>query len=55
MTDSIRSRLWIHNEAVDAASGETFDTVNPATGATLASVARGSAVDIDRAVASARE
>ncbi len=55
MSDAIRTRLWIHNEAVDAASGETFDTTNPATGATLASVARGSAADIDRAVASARE
>lgn len=54
MSDAIRSRLWIHNEAVDAASGATFDTTNPATGATIASVARGAAPDVDRAVESAR-
>lgn len=55
MSHEVRTRLWIHNEAVDAASGLTFDTTNPATGATIASVARGSAADVDRAVASARE
>lgn len=55
MSHEVRTRLWIHNEAVDAASGLTFDTTNPATGATIASVARGAAADIDRAVASARE
>lgn len=55
MSHEVRTRLWIHNEAVDAASGSTFDTTNPATGATIASVARGAAADIDRAVASSRE
>lgn len=49
------TRLWIHNEAVDAASGLTFDTVNPATGERIAAVARGAAADIDRAVHSARQ
>jgi acyl-CoA reductase-like NAD-dependent aldehyde dehydrogenase len=48
-------RLWIHNEARDAEAGETFATVNPATGEELVRVARGRAADVDRAVASARE
>ncbi len=47
-------RMLIDNQWVDAASGRTFDTVNPATGAVLASVAAGEAVDIDRAVSAAR-
>ena len=37
-----------------AASGARFASVNPATGATLAEVARGGASDVDRAVAAAR-
>jgi acyl-CoA reductase-like NAD-dependent aldehyde dehydrogenase len=48
-------RLWIHNEARDAEAGETFATVNPATGEELVRVARGRAADVDPAVASARE
>jgi aldehyde dehydrogenase (NAD+) len=39
---------------VPAASGERFETRNPATGELLARVARGTAQDVDRAVASAR-
>jgi len=49
-----RRRLLIDNQWVDAASGGTFDTVNPATGAVLASIAAGEAADVDRAVAAAR-
>jgi phenylacetaldehyde dehydrogenase len=49
-----RHRLLIGGEWVDAASGETFETVNPATEEVLARVARGGAVDIDRAVRAAR-
>ncbi len=55
MSSEIRSRLWIHNQWEDAASGETFPTTNPATGETLAHIARGAAADIDRAVVSSRE
>jgi phenylacetaldehyde dehydrogenase len=36
-------------------SGKTFETPNPATGATLANVAEGDAEDIDRAVQAARK
>ncbi|PRY06683.1 betaine-aldehyde dehydrogenase [Paraburkholderia sp. BL25I1N1] len=48
-------RLYIGGVYVDATSGETFDTLNPATGETLASVQRASAADVDRAVRSAQE
>jgi acyl-CoA reductase-like NAD-dependent aldehyde dehydrogenase len=47
--------LWIDNQAGEAASGDTFATLNPATGEELAQIARGSAADIDRAVSSAQE
>jgi len=49
-----RRRLLIENQWVDAAAGRTFDTVNPATGAVLASIAAGEAADVDRAVTAAR-
>ncbi|MEE4152588.1 MAG: aldehyde dehydrogenase family protein [Erythrobacter sp.] len=39
---------------VESASGETFDTLDPATGERLGKVARGDAADVDAAVAAAR-
>jgi acyl-CoA reductase-like NAD-dependent aldehyde dehydrogenase len=47
-------QLYIDGQWVDAESGKTFETPNPATGATLAEVAEGDAADIDKAVAAAR-
>jgi acyl-CoA reductase-like NAD-dependent aldehyde dehydrogenase len=47
-------KLFIGGEWVDAASGKTFDTVNPATGSVLTQVAEGDREDVDRAVAAAR-
>ncbi|HXW82009.1 MAG TPA: aldehyde dehydrogenase family protein [Acidimicrobiales bacterium] len=47
-------QLFIGGQWVDAASGETFTTPNPATGDALATVASGGAEDIDRAVRAAR-
>src|SRR5580658_530776 len=47
-------QLFIDGEWVDAASGQTFETPNPATGETLANVAEGDAEDINRAVRAAR-
>src|SRR5918999_3222858 len=47
-------QLFIDGQWVDAASGKTFETPNPATGATLAEVAEADKEDIDRAVAAAR-
>jgi phenylacetaldehyde dehydrogenase len=47
-------KLLIDGEWVEAASGETFASINPATEETLAEVAHGQAEDIDRAVHAAR-
>ena len=47
--------LLIGGQWVEAASGRTFETLNPATGEVITSVARGDAEDVDRAVAAARE
>jgi len=49
-----RTGIFVDGEFRSAASGATFDTVNPATGAVLAQVAAGQAADVDAAVASAR-
>ena len=45
--------LYVGGEFVDAAAGETFDTLDPTTGEVLASVARGREADVDRAVEAA--
>jgi phenylacetaldehyde dehydrogenase len=47
-------QLFINGQWVNAASGRTFETPNPATGEILARVAEGEAEDIDRAVRAAR-
>ncbi len=47
-------QMFIDGQWVDAASGKTFETPNPATGETLARVAEGDAEDINRAVRAAR-
>jgi phenylacetaldehyde dehydrogenase len=47
-------QMFINGEWVDAASGKTFETPNPATGETLARVTEGDAEDINRAVRAAR-
>src|SRR5262245_59363994 len=49
-----QTRLFINNEWVDPHDGTCFDTLNPATGEVIASVAQGGAADIDRAVKAAR-
>ena len=51
---SLNRKMLINGEWVDAASGRTFDSVNPATEEVLASVAHGEAEDVDRAVRAAR-
>src|SRR5215469_10577065 len=50
----IRTQAFIDGRYLDAASGATFDSINPATGKLLARVAAGDAEDINRAVISAR-
>jgi 4-guanidinobutyraldehyde dehydrogenase/NAD-dependent aldehyde dehydrogenase len=49
-----RTQAFIDGRYLDAASGATFDSINPATGKLLARVAAGDAEDINRAVISAR-
>src|ERR1035437_5097828 len=51
---STARRMFINGKWVDAASGKTFPTYNPATGEVLANVAEGDKEDINRAVAAAR-
>jgi gamma-glutamyl-gamma-aminobutyraldehyde dehydrogenase len=51
---AFRTQAFIDGRFVDAASGETFATENPATGEVIARVAAGGAEDVDRAVAAAR-
>ena len=47
-------KLLIDGQWVEAASGKTFETLNPATEEVLAEVAHGEAQDIDLAVKAAR-
>jgi gamma-glutamyl-gamma-aminobutyraldehyde dehydrogenase/4-guanidinobutyraldehyde dehydrogenase/NAD-dependent aldehyde dehydrogenase len=49
-----RTQAWIDGAYADAASGETFARVNPATGVEIARVAACDVEDVDRAVAGAR-
>ena len=48
-------RNFIGSEWVDASSGETFESVEPATGEVLGSFPKSGAADVDRAVAAAKE
>ncbi|MCO5083022.1 MAG: aldehyde dehydrogenase family protein [Rhizobiaceae bacterium] len=52
--DGSHRQMFIGGQWVDALSGETFETRNPATGAVLATVPAAAKADIDRAVAAAR-
>jgi betaine-aldehyde dehydrogenase len=50
-----RARMVIGGEQVDAADGQTFEVVNPATGKVIASAPLGGKEDVDRAVAAAQK
>jgi acyl-CoA reductase-like NAD-dependent aldehyde dehydrogenase len=50
----IPTRLFIDGAYVDARDGDTFATLNPATGEPLAEVAHAGSPDVDRAVEAAR-
>src|SRR5437762_12658735 len=52
MTDT--HRLVVGGELADAASGETFDSIDPSNGQPFAQVAKAGAEDVDRAVRAAR-
>ncbi len=51
---SFRGQAFVNGKFVDAASGKTFDSINPATGAVLTPVAECDEEDINRAVAAGR-
>src|SRR5215210_9559934 len=51
---AIQDKLFINGAFVDAQSGETFVTVNPATEEKIADVASAGAEDVDVAVKAAR-
>lgn len=50
-----QTRLLIDNKWVDPVEGGSFETYNPATGDVIASVAAGTAADVDKAVKAARK
>ncbi|AOU97410.1 aldehyde dehydrogenase PuuC [Acidihalobacter yilgarnensis] len=51
---TIEGRAFVDGRYVDAASGKTFDCIDPATGAVLARIAECDAEDAERAVVAAR-
>jgi 1-pyrroline dehydrogenase len=53
-TTTTNYQAFIGGGWVDAASGETMEVINPATGETIAEVPRSGAEDVDRAVAAAK-
>jgi acyl-CoA reductase-like NAD-dependent aldehyde dehydrogenase len=46
----LETRLFINNEFVNAASGKTFKTVNPATEEVICEVQEADRADVDKAV-----
>lgn len=52
---SFNTQLFINNEYVDAESGITFPTYNPATEEVIAQVQEAGRADVDKAVAAARK
>src|ERR1700743_869891 len=52
--DGRAKQLFIGGKWMDAASGKTFESINPATGKPIAKLAEAGATDVDRAVCAAR-
>src|SRR5919199_2789443 len=53
-TETKTFKNYVGGEWVDAASGETFESVSPATGETIGVFPKSTAEDVDRAVAAAK-
>ena len=51
---TFRNQAFINGKYVPAASGKTFDCINPATGKAITQIAEGDKEDVDRAVKAAR-
>src|ERR1700722_10677759 len=54
LPDNLRTRAFINGEFLDSADGATFDSLAPATGQVIATVAACAEADVDRAAAAAR-
>lgn len=54
MYTPIQTRLFINGEFINADSGKTFNTLNPATGDIITSVAEADTSDVNKAVIAAR-
>jgi acyl-CoA reductase-like NAD-dependent aldehyde dehydrogenase len=54
ISSTFRTQAFIDGTFVDAVSGRSYQTENPATGQPLAEIAEGDLADVDRAVAAAR-
>ena len=50
-----QTQCFIGGEWIPAESGETFETIHPATGEVIAQVAKGDEADVNKAVAAARK
>ena len=48
-------KMWIDNKWVEAASGKTYEVVNPATEEVIARLPLGDREDVNKAVASAKK
>ncbi|MPW45158.1 betaine-aldehyde dehydrogenase [Acinetobacter guerrae] len=55
MNEAQLYRLYIHGQYVDATSGKTFNSINPATGKVIATIQQASESDIETAVKSATQ
>ena len=55
MAELEKLQMYIGGQRCDAASGETFESLYPFTGKAWATVPRGGAEDVDRAVAAAKK
>ena len=49
-----KSKLWIGGEHIEPSSGEYFEDLNPSDQTVIASVAKGTPNDVDKAVKSAQ-
>uniref|UniRef100_A0A5F9CVA7 10-formyltetrahydrofolate dehydrogenase n=1 Tax=Oryctolagus cuniculus TaxID=9986 RepID=A0A5F9CVA7_RABIT len=55
MTVKMPYQCFINGEFTDADDGKTYDTINPTDGSTICKVSYASLVDVDKAVAAAKE
>lgn len=53
MNDVQLHSLYIHGQYFNVTSGQTFDSINPATGEVIATIQQASKADVDSAVQSA--